>query len=154
MEILRREGARRAGLDGAVRPARRDGAARLSLGRPGLAFATVALTFAGAFGPSAAMPPPPAPRVVSIEPGPLDAALIELSTEAGVLVLVDPALVAGKRAPALKGAMTPDEALGRLLKGTDLSFRRNDGGGYVVVPAGAAAPVEERGTHASSQPRP
>lgn len=74
-------------------------------------------------------------RAVSISAGPLDAALFKLAQDTGLTVVVDPALVAGKAAPAVSGTMTAEEALRKLLAGSGLTFRRNSDGGYVVVPA-------------------
>jgi len=105
------------------------------------AASALALGLAAATAPVAIAPACAQARVqpIAIEAGPLDAALLKLSADTGVLVLVDPALVKGKTAPALKGPMTPDEALGRLLRGTGLTFRRDRDGSYVVVRAQARA---------------
>jgi iron complex outermembrane receptor protein len=53
---------------------------------------------------------------------PLARALLALSERAGVVVLAPAPLVAGLRAPALKGAMPLPPALARLLNGSGLSF--------------------------------
>lgn len=98
-----------------------------------LCAAAAPLAIAPAFAQARAQP-------ISIEAGPLDAALLKLSADTGVLVLVDPSLVKGKTAPALKGAMTPQAALERLLRGTGLTFRRERDGSAVVVRAEASRP--------------
>ncbi|MEM6480898.1 MAG: TonB-dependent receptor [Pseudomonadota bacterium] len=57
---------------------------------------------------------------IDILPQPLAAAITELGQETGLHVSVSQELVAGRTSPAVKGSMTPIEALTRLLQGTDL----------------------------------
>ncbi|MEM8790687.1 MAG: TonB-dependent receptor [Pseudomonadota bacterium] len=70
----------------------------------------------------------------------LSAALGELAEETGLQVSAETALVAGRRSPAVRGVMTPAEALSRLLSGSGLSFESLGSDGVVLV--AAPAPVE------------
>ena len=54
---------------------------------------------------------------------PMTEAVQEVGRQAGVNILVDPGLVAGRRAPALQGEMTTQTALAQLLEGTGLEVR-------------------------------
>jgi hypothetical protein len=58
-----------------------------------------------------------------------------------VELVFDARLVAGKRAARLRGRFTADVALGRLLSGSGLGFRRASGGAFVVyaLPADRSA---------------
>ncbi len=57
---------------------------------------------------------------IDLEAQPLGPAIAALERQSGVRINVDPALVAGKTAPALKATLAPQEALQRLLAGTGL----------------------------------
>ncbi len=69
---------------------------------------------------------------------PLEQAITQLATQAGLLIGVDASLVAGKQAPALNGRFTPLQAIGQLLKGSGLIVIENAPGRYTLeaVPAG------------------
>jgi len=54
----------------------------------------------------------------------LSKSLLELSRQSGVNIVVDPSVVAGKQAPALRGETSVDESLQRLLQGTGLTAER------------------------------
>ncbi len=69
---------------------------------------------------------------------PLGAALNALAREAGVAISVDAQLVAGKRAPAVEGAMTLREALDRVLADSGLAASAN---GSVVIVKAAPKPT-------------
>ncbi len=56
---------------------------------------------------------------------PLEQAITQLATQAGLLIGVDASLVAGKQAPALNGRFTPLQAIGQLLKGSGLIVIEN-----------------------------
>jgi len=64
---------------------------------------------------------------------PLPMALNRLARAAGIEVTFLPSLVRGLQAPELHGDYTVDEALGRVLKGTGLTWRQALNGAYVVV---------------------
>jgi outer membrane receptor protein involved in Fe transport len=71
---------------------------------------------------------------------PLSSALLQFSGQSGLQVLAADTRLAGRRVPPLRGRMTPDAALRRLLAGTGLSFRRIDAGTIAVVRAGDGRP--------------
>lgn len=64
---------------------------------------------------------------ISISAQSLGAALNALSAATGVPIAFPPALVAGKNAVALRGTMTPREALAQLLSHTGLEAQQDDG---------------------------
>ncbi|VFR68825.1 TonB-dependent siderophore receptor [plant metagenome] len=65
-----------------------------------------------------------APVSISIHAQPLDAALEKLGEQAGIQIFYLPETVRGLNAPSVSGSLTADEALRRLLAGTDIVFRR------------------------------
>lgn len=67
--------------------------------------------------------------------GPLDTALNRLARLAGVSLSFDPALVENRTAPAVKGSLTFEEAIGDLLQGSGLEAAPKAGGGYQVQKA-------------------
>ncbi|WP_308910822.1 TonB-dependent receptor [Pseudokordiimonas caeni] len=75
---------------------------------------------------------------VDINAQPLDQAIRAFSRQADVQVLVNPALVKAKTAPAVKGEFTTVEAFEALLAGSGLTFEKV-GGGFVLR-AGKARP--------------
>lgn len=75
---------------------------------------------------------------VSIAAQPLGAALNDWARQTGLELIVAPALVAGKLSPAVAGKLTPQQALDRLLAGSDLSAQA-DGSAVVIRTAAAAA---------------
>lgn len=62
----------------------------------------------------------------------LSDSLNALSRAAGVEILADPALLHGKKAPAVKGASTPEAALLQLLRGSGLSYEKR-GSAFLIV---------------------
>ncbi|GGY55538.1 TonB-dependent siderophore receptor [Pseudoduganella albidiflava] len=83
--------------------------------------APVALAAALLAGGPAFAQPAAAPTVpVSLAAQPLAAALNELARQAGLELIVEPGLVAGRAAPAVAGTMTARQALDRLLAGSGL----------------------------------
>lgn len=71
------------------------------------------------------------PMTFDIPAQPLDQAVTELASRAGLSIGGDAALLSGKQAPALKGEYTPRQALERLLAGTGVAFRFT--GSHVVT---------------------
>ncbi|MEM8794488.1 MAG: TonB-dependent receptor [Pseudomonadota bacterium] len=70
----------------------------------------------------------------------LAAAITELAEETGIKVSAPSALLAGKTANSVSGFMTPQEALGRILAGTDIELRELAESRIVLgqtVPSGA-----------------
>lgn len=74
-----------------------------------------------------------AERQLSVPAGPLGQSILAVSRTFGVPVLAPNALVEGTQAPAVSGAMTAAEALGRLLAGSNLIARPTEEGGFVLV---------------------
>jgi hypothetical protein len=68
----------------------------------------------------------------------LSGALVEYSRQSGVVVVAPAALVTGKHAPAVRGALTAPAALQRLLSGSGLAPQRRPEGGLVLVVEQAA----------------
>lgn len=69
----------------------------------------------------------------SVPAGPLGQSILAVSRAFGVPVLAPNALVEGKQAPAVSGAMTAAEALQRLLAGSDLIAKPTAEGGFVLA---------------------
>ena len=63
---------------------------------------------------------------INLPAQPLSAALKALSANIGLNITFNDALVSGKNAPAVKGSMTRNEALQRLLVNTGLEAKLND----------------------------
>jgi iron complex outermembrane recepter protein len=87
---------------------------------------------------AAAAQTPASRTLFEIEAGPLHQALLAYADQADRQLLFDPKLTAGKTAPTVRGALSPDEALGRLIGGSGLvaSERRP---GVIVLKSAAAA---------------
>ncbi|MDQ8032847.1 MAG: TonB-dependent siderophore receptor [Bordetella sp.] len=83
-----------------------------------------------------------APVSFSLAAQPLSQALSSWALQTGAQLIVQPALVAGKTAPAVSGTLTPGQALDRLLAGSGLTAGRE--GNAVVIKA--AAPAGEAAT--------
>ncbi|CAN7737813.1 TonB-dependent siderophore receptor [Pseudorhodoferax sp. LjRoot39] len=71
--------------------------------------------------------------------GPLEQSLNVLAQQAGVQVMFASGLAQGRSAGALRGSLTPREALDRLLAGSGLAVRTADGGKTFVVERGGTA---------------
>lgn len=74
----------------------------------------------------------------------LEAALIQLSRVSGVSILNDSATVAHKRSAAIKGRMTAEQAVLRLLEGTGLRARFTASGAIAITPGARAEIVLDR----------
>lgn len=72
---------------------------------------------------------------VDLPAQPLDASLSALAAQSRLELLYDPALTAGKAAPAVSGELTTAEALGRLLAGTGLEAKFTAPGKATLVVA-------------------
>lgn len=79
--------------------------------------------------------PNPAPVSFNIEAGSLESALLAYAHQSGLQLLYSAELVAGRTAPALRGALAPDQALDRLLAGTGLVAQSTRPGVVVLKPA-------------------
>ncbi len=94
-----------------------------------------------------------APGKVDVPAGSLEAALTTLAGQTHQQVLYKADLVANRRAPGVKGLLTSDEALRRLLQGTGLSAKRTGPNVLVLhlVP-GASGEVGDRPFAAEGAP--
>ncbi|MRR56661.1 MAG: TonB-dependent siderophore receptor [Deltaproteobacteria bacterium] len=91
----------------------------------------------------------------------LGAALDALAAKTGIRLLYSPEAVKNKQAPALTGRLSSEDALTRLLTGTDLTWTRSVDGAYAVKPAPTEkatelSPIEIRsdGEHRTAYHRP
>lgn len=75
---------------------------------------------------------------VALEAAGLEASLLSLAGQTRQQIMFSKAVVAGRQAPALKGQMTPEAALEKLLAGTDLRARRVGASLIVIERPGAA----------------
>ncbi|MEM0929201.1 MAG: TonB-dependent receptor [Pseudomonadota bacterium] len=69
---------------------------------------------------------------VVLQAGPMGDALFAITDTFDVNILADQTLTRGKNAPALSGTMTADEALMRILDGSNLAFTRTSNGAYII----------------------
>ncbi|WP_068875139.1 MULTISPECIES: TonB-dependent receptor [unclassified Phenylobacterium] len=103
------------------------------VGRRWAWLATAAVLVAGAAEAQPAYP-------VTLEQGALEPALLSLATQTKQQIMFSKGVVAGRQAPAVKGRLTPEQALELLLAGTDLRARRVNANLVVVDrPAPGAA---------------
>ncbi len=72
---------------------------------------------------------------IDLPAGPLTKTLVELGDILGVNILAEEALIQGKRAPAIKGSLTPVEAIKKALEGSNLRARRSSSGAFIVSEA-------------------
>ncbi|WP_156455675.1 TonB-dependent siderophore receptor [Sphingomonas sp. CCH18-H6] len=89
--------------------------------------------------PVAAAHAAPPPLQLSIRADSLGDALTEFARQSNQQILFAPEIVAGKRARALRGNYTAEQALDRLLKGTGLRHRVAPGGAFLIVRDDATA---------------
>lgn len=90
---------------------------------------------------SAATPPTAeAARAYDIAPGPLGQTLVAIAQQSGRTVSVDPALVAGLQAPAVRGSYTPEQAAQAALAGSGLALTRNANGVWSVARGAGQTP--------------
>ena len=94
--------------------------------------------FALAIGSLSVAPQVQAQSRLTLPSAALADSLNSLSRVASVEILADPALLTGKRAPAVQGAASPEVALRQLLQGSGLRYEKR-GGTYLIV-RGAAVP--------------
>jgi iron complex outermembrane receptor protein len=78
---------------------------------------------------------------IDIQSQPIAAALRALATQTGLQVIVMSEDAGGKHSPAIKGTLSNDEALQRLLQDSGLTFEKIDGNTVAIRPVGAAAPT-------------
>ena len=72
---------------------------------------------------------------IEVPEGPLGQALIAIGTAYGVSVVGPDDLVTGRRAPAVAGEMTVEEALARVLEGSGLEAQRTGDASFIIAKA-------------------
>jgi iron complex outermembrane recepter protein len=102
------------------------------------------------FGP-AAMAADDSPRHFVISTNPLAGALMEFGVQSGLTVVAPTSLTVGKRASDVRGDFTPTEALGRLLKGSGLTFARAADGTIAIEAINAGAPAAANAGQSGSE---
>ena len=115
-----------------------------------MATAALALALAGpGMAPAAAQS---ANREIAVAAQPLADAILDLSRQTGTTIFVNGDLVAGLSTSAVRGRMTVEAALDRLLAGTGLGYQRNDDGLYAIIRTPPAPPAGEGGGPAPDGP--
>lgn len=89
---------------------------------------------------AAAAPATAADVSLAIPPGDLESALAAFSRATGMEVMSDPAQIRGQRTQGVRGLMSADEGLRRLLAGTSLRFELRDGAALIAPAARTAQP--------------
>ena len=105
-----------------------------------LATATVLASPAAALAAPLAAPTGEAVEV-QLPPGPLNASLFSLAQQTGVQIVFTSELVEGRRAPAVSGKLTADQALARLIAGSDLQVQKAGAKVLVLKARGGVFPV-------------
>lgn len=72
-------------------------------------------------------------RPVRIRAAPLAEALRELTRQTGTELLYDKRIATGARSSGVRGTMLPEQALGRLLAGTGVGYRRTAEGVFILI---------------------
>lgn len=120
--------------------------------RPGLL--ALAIAFASAGQPLVALAESGSSQVAvrsyDIPTGPLGETLARISRESGRTLSADPALISGKRAPAVHGQFTAEQAVQQALAGSGLSLVVTAGGTLSLIPAPAEGALELGATTISS----
>ena len=88
-------------------------------------------------------------RAIQIPAGPLSGALAQLTRQTGAELLYDQRIIGGARSPEVRGTLSAEQALARLLSGTGVGYRRTAQGVFVLF----AAP-REPGVAAQQAPVP
>ncbi|MGE8439928.1 MAG: TonB-dependent siderophore receptor [Pseudomonas palmensis] len=84
-------------------------------------------------------------RHYELAAGPLEESLNSFAQVAGISLPFDPALVQGKRAPALRGDYAVQDGLERLLAGSGLTVTRTASGNYLLTARSQSADALELG---------
>jgi outer membrane receptor protein involved in Fe transport len=102
----------------------------------------LALTAGAALPVVAAPAPSQAPaQAVSTPKGPLGTALLTLARQTGVQIIFTSQMVEGRQAPAIEGRLSVEEALSRLLAGSNLEAQRAGANVLVIRPRGGLVPT-------------
>ncbi|MFC5699352.1 TonB-dependent siderophore receptor [Pseudomonas sp. GCM10022186] len=74
-----------------------------------------------------------------LPPASLASTLNRIAADAGIVLSIDPALTAGKTAPAVQGELTPLQALSQALQGSSLRLVQNGADSYSLAPVAEEA---------------
>lgn len=110
-------------------------------GLVGLSLLALTTALAGPVQAAQASSAPATVSAVRTPKGPLKAALLELGRQTGVQIIFTSRAVEGRQAPALDGPFTVDEALSRLLAGSDLEAQRAGPTVLVIRPRAGLVPA-------------
>lgn len=116
--------------------------------------AALALSGAGMLCADPAMAQGETARSFDVQAGPLGPVLARLGRQAGVILSVDPALVRGKRGPAIRGSYPVQDALNRALANSGLKAMGDGRGGYRVISAVEPARRARQDRRTTSVPLP
>lgn len=83
---------------------------------------------------------------VNIPAQPLEGALLELSKQASIQLVLNSSAVAAKSTAALSGKMSIRDALNRLLRDTELTYRWDGNHTVTISPRAALRPASDNGT--------
>jgi TonB family protein len=94
----------------------------------------------------------PATRDYDIPAQDLEAALLKLGRESGIDILYERDILAGLRSAPVKGALTPQAAVARMLTSTPINHRFTSATAVLILPARAAdrGPVTSAGPAAAA----
>jgi iron complex outermembrane receptor protein len=85
-----------------------------------------------------------------IKAEPLADALLEFGVQSGLTILAPTTLTAGKKAAAVRGDFVPTDALGRLIKGSGLTFARAADGTIAIQAITSNTPVQASAVESGS----
>lgn len=104
--------------------------------RPAASFHHASVLFGGAVVAALSAPTPilaAAPKhAIDIRPQPLSSALLALQRQTGAPIIASGELVRGRAAPAVKGFMSPAEAVRRLLVGSSIQLSVGSDGAFIL----------------------
>src|SRR3546814_7915996 len=83
------------------------------------------------------------PKAIDIPPGDLVSNLQALTRQAGAEFVYREDLLAGLRTQAVRGTMTAEQALEKLLEGSGFAVKRDPSGALMIIKSGTAVPEAE-----------
>ncbi|KHK91385.1 hypothetical protein LK12_11045 [Novosphingobium malaysiense] len=94
------------------------------------------------------------PLAFDVPAQPLAGALLEIARQGDADILASERITRGRKAPAIKGRMSVEQAVARALAGTGLGYRRARGGTIVIVPARASKANRKAHSSRAASPSP
>ncbi|PYY70846.1 TonB-dependent siderophore receptor [Pseudomonas jessenii] len=116
-----------------ARPLRTDRSLKLAIRSALLSLALTAAASPYALAAEPAQLDASASRTYNIAPGPLGTTLSKFAVEAGIALSFQPSLTDGLTSPGLSGTYSTEEAISKLLAGSDLQIVARDDGSYTLV---------------------